>query len=94
MGRQQIFYIMEQVSLDGSMEIVLLTTNSEQVKNTIVNEIRHGNLEYDGEDTDEMEKNFIRDWDEKSRDEINDSLRLGYYGYGIDGAYGQVFGNS
>ena len=76
------------------MKIILLTTDAEQVKNTIANEIRHGDLEYDGENTDEMEENFIRDWKEKTMNDINSSLRLGYYGYGINGAYGQVYGDS
>ena len=93
MSREQIFYLMEQESLDSDeTKIILLTTNAEQIKNTIVSEIRNGSLEYDGENTDEMEDNFTRDWEKATMDDINSRLRFGYYGYGINGQYGQIYG--
>lgn len=93
--RKRIFYIMEQISLDSdATEIILLTTDAEQIKSTIISEIRHGSLEYDGESTDEMENNFTRDWEEATMDDINSRLRFGYYGYGIDGKYGQIYSNN
>lgn len=93
MDRQQIFYLMEQQSLDSdTTEIILLTTDAEQIKSTVVSEIHRGSLEYDGESTDEMENNFTRDWEKATMDDINSRLRFGYYGYGINGHYGQIYG--
>ena len=93
--RQQIFYLMEQESLDSdAANIILLTTDADQIKETILSEIAYGRLEYEGEEMTEMEKNFERDWEEEeaTMDDINKRLRYGYYGFGINGQYGQIYG--
>ncbi len=88
--REQIYFLMEQEDEDR-FNLVFLTTSEEKLKNLIESKIFRGELEYEGEDSEEMVKNFKRDWKESNMDEINSKLHFGYYGYGINGSYGEIF---
>ncbi len=90
--RQQIFFLMEQATVDSEAEeLILLTTDENKLKETIISEIAHGSMEYYGEDIDKMVENFKKDWKEKTMDDINYNLNFGHYGYGINGSYGEIY---
>ena len=93
-GKKQIFFLMEQNTADSDAEdLILLTTDKEQLKEIIISEIEQGSMEYRGEDIDDMVENFKKDWKEETMDDINYNLHFGHYGYGINGSYGEIYGN-
>ena len=88
--REQIYFLMEQEDED-KFNLTFLTTSEDKLFSLMESKIYRGELEYEGEDYDEMVENFKRDWKESNMDEINSKLHFGYYGYGINGSYGEIF---
>ncbi|MBO4847267.1 MAG: hypothetical protein J5525_13360 [Lachnospiraceae bacterium] len=91
---QRIYFLMVKRHWAYDSEIVLLTTDPEQVKKAIISKLKERRMSYRGKEEAEMVKNFENDWGNMTVDEINAQLEDGNYGYGIAGRYGKVYGRN
>ena len=92
--KQRIYFLMAKRHWAYDSEIVLLTTDPEQVKEAIISKLKERRMSYRGKGEEEMVKNFENDWKHATVKEINDQLEDGNYGYGIAGRYGKVYGRN
>lgn len=88
-SKQQIWYVMfcDEWRSNNSCRLKMLTTEPWNIRDFLYGAILDGDVEYYDTDMtpEEQAEQFIKDWDEKRRDEINSKLTYCYYDYNYDG---------
>lgn len=69
----------------NSMRPLLITTDEKRVEDFLREQIKNGDMEYDGETTKEMLDNFDEDWLTANMADVNAKLVYGFYDAVADG---------
>ena len=69
----------------ASMRIILITTDEGRLEDFLREQIKNGDMEYDGETKKEMLDNFDEDWLTSNMADVNNKLKYGYYEAVADG---------
>ena len=78
-------YWCDEWKTTSTMNLALVTTDTERLRDFIREQIKHGNMEYDGETIKEMLDNFDEDWETTNIADVNGKLVYGFYHSTCDG---------
>lgn len=83
-----LFYSCDNWKSTDSMRLVCASTSPSKIKKAIIAKLNEEAMEYGDDDNLPVKKQVQRfkdDWKNKTRDDINNSLKYGLYDYVYDG---------